>query len=61
MYKFICALQPVVFVNTFSVYSSKHEQTLAYWQIARDVLAQKPAFISTRLHWTSNTDALNLT
>ncbi|CAH6875699.1 Antibiotic biosynthesis monooxygenase [Vibrio chagasii] len=52
--------QPVVLINTFSVDASKHEETLAYWESARDVLVQQPGYISTTLHRALSTDATYL-
>tara|TARA_Y100001960_G_C13898956_1_gene459798 strand:- start:64 stop:372 length:309 start_codon:yes stop_codon:yes gene_type:complete len=40
--KSLALVQPVVLINTFSVYWSKYEQTLAYWKIARDVYPNNP-------------------
>lgn len=52
--------QPVVLINTFTVDASKHEETLAYWESARDVLVKQPGYISTTLHRALSTDATYL-
>ncbi|MDK9739000.1 antibiotic biosynthesis monooxygenase [Vibrio sp. D404a] len=49
--------QPVVLINTFSVYGDKDVETLAYWEEARAILEKQPGYISTSLHRSLSQDA----
>ncbi len=42
----------VVLINPFTVPESKSEQTIIFWETARDYLQQQPGYISTNLHQT---------
>ena len=44
------AAEPVTLINVFEVPSGRLEETLRYWEAARDFLAREPGYIRTRLH-----------
>ncbi|USD41751.1 antibiotic biosynthesis monooxygenase [Vibrio sp. SCSIO 43135] len=47
----------VILINTFSVPNNKVEETIAYWEVARDFLIEQPGYVSTKLHRSLKPDA----
>ena len=42
--------EPVTLINVFEVPAGKLDEAVRYWEAARDLLAQQPGYVSTRLH-----------
>jgi hypothetical protein len=51
------AAQPVTLINTFEVPAGRVEESIRYWEAARDFLARQPGYVSTRLHQAIAPDA----
>jgi heme-degrading monooxygenase HmoA len=49
--------QPVTLINVFEVPAVALEETLRYWEAARDILVRQPGYVSTRLHQSLAPDA----
>lgn len=47
----------ITLINPFEVPADKLEETIAYWELARDFLQQQPGYISTSLHQSIADDA----
>lgn len=47
----------VVLINPFTVPESKLEETIVFWEKARDFLEQEPGYVSTNLHQSLQLDA----
>ena len=46
-----------VLINTFTVPADKLEETIVYWEQARDFLKEQPGYVSTKLHQSLSPDA----
>lgn len=51
------AAQPVTLINTFEVPAGRLEESIRYWEAARDFLTRQPGYVSTRLHQAIAPDA----
>jgi heme-degrading monooxygenase HmoA len=51
------AAQPVTLINVFEVPQGRLEETIRFWEAARDVLVRQPGYVSTRLHQSITPDA----
>jgi len=51
------AAQQVTLINVFEVPQGRLEETIRYWEAARDFLVQQPGYVSTRLHQAITPDA----
>jgi len=51
------AAQPVTLINVFEVPQGRLEETIRFWEAARDVLMRQPGYVSTRLHQAITPDA----
>jgi hypothetical protein len=51
------AAQPVTLINVFEVPPGRLEETIRFWEAARDFLAGQPGYVSTRLHQAITPDA----
>lgn len=49
--------QPVTLINAFEVSKDQIEETIRFWEQARDFLKDQPGYISTRLHRSLSPDA----
>jgi heme oxygenase (mycobilin-producing) len=49
--------QPVTLINVFEVPPGRLEETIRFWETARDFLSTQPGFVSTRLHQAIAQDA----
>ena len=47
----------VVLINPFIVPEGKVQESIAYWEKARDYLKEQPGYISTKLHKSLKPDA----
>lgn len=47
----------VVLINTFTVPADVLEETIVYWEQARDFLKTQPGYVSTKLHQSLSPDA----
>lgn len=48
---------PVTLINIFEVPSGQLDQTIRFWEKARDFLKKQPGFLSTRLHQSLSPEA----
>jgi len=48
---------PVTLINSFEVPADQLDQTIRFWEKARDFLKDQPGFLSTRLHQSLSPDA----
>ena len=46
----IASADSVVLINPFTVPAGKYEESVKFWEKARDFLQQEPGYISTKLH-----------
>lgn len=53
----IAFAETVVLVNPFTVPAGKLEESVKYWEKARDFLQDEPGYISTKLHQSIQPDA----
>lgn len=49
--------EPVTLINSFEVPQNQLEDTILFWEKARDFLQTQPGYISTRLHQSLSPDA----
>ncbi|MEM9634394.1 MAG: antibiotic biosynthesis monooxygenase family protein [Pseudomonadota bacterium] len=49
--------EPVTLINAFEVPADQIEETILFWEKARDFLQTQPGYISTRLHQSLSSDA----
>jgi len=49
--------QPVTLINAFEVPEGQLDQTIMFWEQARDFLKEQPGFLSTRLHQSLTPEA----
>ena len=49
--------QQVILINPFTVPAGKLEETIQFWEKARDFLAKEPGYVSTKLHQSLNPEA----
>ena len=49
--------EPTVLINSFEVEDGALEETIVFWEKARDFLKDQPGYISTRLHQSILPDA----
>lgn len=49
--------EPVTLINSFEVPENRLEETIVFWEKARDFLNAQPGYISTRLHRSLSPDA----
>ena len=47
----------VVLINTFTVPGEVLQETIEYWEQARDFLKEQPGYVSTKLHQSLSPDA----
>ncbi|MFW2367411.1 MAG: antibiotic biosynthesis monooxygenase family protein [Desulforhopalus sp.] len=47
----------VVLINPFTVPALKLEESIVFWEKARDFLKQEPGYVSTKLHQSLKPDA----
>jgi len=47
----------VVLINPFTVPEGKVQESIVYWEKARDYLKEQPGYISTKLHKSLKPDA----
>ncbi|MCV0426132.1 MAG: antibiotic biosynthesis monooxygenase [Roseibium sp.] len=50
-------VEPVTLINAFEVSAGQLEETILFWEKARDFLQTQPGYISTRLHQSLSPDA----
>jgi hypothetical protein len=51
------AAQPVTLINVFEVPPGRLDETIRFWEAARDFLVGQPGYVSTRLHQAITPDA----
>lgn len=49
--------EPVTLINAFEVSADQLDQTIRFWEKARDFLKEQPGFLATRLHQSLAPDA----
>jgi hypothetical protein len=49
--------EPVTLINVFEVPEGQLDQTIRFWEKARDFLKEQPGFVSTRLHRSLSPEA----
>lgn len=53
----IASAENVVLINPFMVPAGKLEESVVFWEKARDFLQNQPGYVSTKLHQSLQTDA----
>lgn len=53
----IASAETIVLINPFTVPAGKLEESVKFWEKARDFLQNEPGYISTKLHQSIKPDA----